>query len=117
MSRVASRVVINMAVLLKGGRVIDPANEVDQEPLDVLIQRGTVAEVGVNLRLPEGGQVFDATNSIVCPGLIDMHVHCFSGGTALGIDPDKWSLKRGVTTVVDAGSAGTKTIILSQLNY
>ena len=99
------------AILLKGGHVVDPANEVDKEPLDVLLQGGKIAEIGENLQVPPGSQVFDATDSIVCPGLIDMHVHCFPGGTVIGIDPDKWSLKRGVTTVVDAGSAGALRMI------
>ena len=93
-------------LLLQGGRVIDPANGIDKEPLDVLLQGGKVVEVGENLQFPQEGQVFDATNSIVCPGLIDMHTHSFPGGTVLGVDPDEWSLKRGVTTVVDAGSTG-----------
>ena len=93
-------------VLLKGGQVIDPANEVNRVPLDVLLEGKKVIKVGEDIQLPEGGQVFDATGCLVCPGLIDVHVHCFPGGTLLGVDPDEWCLKRGVTTVVDAGSTG-----------
>ena len=93
-------------ILLKGGRVIDPANEVNREPFDVLLDGKKVIKVGEDIQLPEGGQVFDATGCLVCPGLIDVHVHCFPGGTLLGVDPDEWCLKRGVTTVVDAGSTG-----------
>lgn len=101
-----------MAYLLKGGRVIDPANSINEEPLDVLIEKGKITKVGKDLQeLPLDCQVVDISGCIVCPGLIDMHVHCFPGGTLLGIDPDRWSLVRGVTTVVDAGSAGTHILL------
>ena len=93
--------------LLKGGRVIDPANGIDKEPLDVLMQGSKIICVGEDLQCPSSGcQLVNVANCIVCPGLIDMHVHCFPGGTILGVDPDKWALQRGVTSVVDAGSAG-----------
>lgn len=51
---------------------------------------------------------FDASGCIVCPGLIDIHVHCYPLKTSLGIDPDTHCLPRGVTTVIDAGSAGMR---------
>ena len=95
-----------MAVLLRGGHVIDPSNELNKNPCDVLIDGDRIIKVGEDLPLPEGAQSFDASGCLVCPGLVDMHVHCFPGGTLLGVDPDEWCLKRGVTTVVDAGSAG-----------
>ena len=44
------------------------------------------------------------------PGLIDLHVHAFWGGTHLGIEPDPISIARGVTTALDAGSAGARNI-------
>lgn len=94
-------------LLLRGGHVIDPANEIDKEPYDVLLAGNKVLDVGEDIQLLGGGQVFDASGCLVCPGLVDLHVHCFPGGTLLGVDPDEWCLKRGVTTVVDAGSAGT----------
>lgn len=96
-------------ILLKGGRVIDPANHLDKEPCDVLLDGKVVIEVGEHLQVPdEGCQVFNACGCLVCPGLVDLHVHCFPGGSVLGVDPDEWCLKRGVTTVVDAGSSGRK---------
>lgn len=100
-------------LLLKGGHVVDPANEIDKEPFDVLLDGNKVIKLGEDLQLPEGGEIFDATGCLVCPGLIDLHVHCFPGGTLLGVDPDEWCLKRGVTTVVDAGSAGKQCIKLT----
>lgn len=105
-----------MSVLLKGGHVVDPANNVNREPFDVLLDGKKVIEVGEDIQVPEGCQVFDASGYLVCPGLIDLHVHCFPGSTLLGVDPDEWCLKRGVTTVVDAGSAGER-IKGSQTSY
>jgi dihydroorotase len=63
-----------MNMLLKGGRVVDPANQIDGVR-DVLIQDGKIAKVGVNLSA-DGVDVFDVPRDvIVVPGLIDMHVH------------------------------------------
>lgn len=95
-----------MSVLLKGGHVIDPANQLDKEPCDVLLEGEVVVRVSEDIQPPEGCQVFNASGYLVCPGLVDCHVHCFPGGSMLGVDPDEWCVQRGVTTVVDAGSAG-----------
>jgi dihydroorotase len=62
-----------MAVLIKNGRVIDPASPTDLIA-DVLAIEGAVAAVGPGLSYP-GAEVFDATGMIVAPGFIDMHVH------------------------------------------
>jgi len=60
-------------LLLRGGRVIDPAQGLD-EPLDVLINEDTVAEVGPKLS-SRGAQVVEAKGLVVCPGFIDIHTH------------------------------------------
>ncbi len=65
---------IPRAILLRGGRVIDPSESVDQQ-LDLLIADGFIARVGVGLEAPEGALVVDADGLIVVPGLIDVHVH------------------------------------------
>ncbi|MCI6098793.1 MAG: dihydroorotase [Selenomonadaceae bacterium] len=62
-----------MKTLIKGGRVIDPANKIDKIA-DVLVEDGRIAAVGENLP-SEGAEVFEAEGKIVSPGLIDMHVH------------------------------------------
>jgi dihydroorotase len=62
------------ALLLTGGRVVDPANHLDAA-MDVLISDGKISAVGNNLSAPKGTGHFDATGKIVCPGLIDLHVH------------------------------------------
>jgi len=45
----------------------------------------------------------------VTPGLIDLHTHVYAGVAPLGVEADPHCLARGVTTAVDAGSAGTAT--------
>ena len=62
------------ALLLTGGQVVDPANHFDS-PADVLIIDGKISAVGKNLSTPKGIEHFDASGKIVCPGLIDLHVH------------------------------------------
>jgi dihydroorotase len=57
----------------------------------------------------DADRVIDATGLVVTPGLCDLHAHVWTGVASLGIDADSHSLARGVTTVVDAGSAGANT--------
>jgi dihydroorotase len=90
--------------LLKGGRVIDPAGRKDAQ-LDIRVRAGKVEAIGVNLD-PNGATVIDVKDKIVTPGLIDVHLHLMKGLGAFGVDPDIFGVGSGVTTVVDAGSAG-----------
>src|SRR5262249_35906223 len=61
---------------LTGGRVIDPANRLDA-PADVLIREGKIAAVGLGATRQAGPETqrLDVTGLVVCPGLIDIHVH------------------------------------------
>ncbi len=63
-----------MNLLIKGGRVIDPSQNIDGN-LDVLVENGLVKEIGRELAAPTGVKSLDATGKYVVPGLIDMHVH------------------------------------------
>ena len=64
-----------MNVVIKNGRVIDPANNVD-ENLDILVSEGKIAKLGKPGSVSgNGAQVVDAAGKLVVPGLIDMHVH------------------------------------------
>jgi dihydroorotase len=89
-------------LVLKGGRVIDPANGLDAQA-DVAFTGGRVAAVGWGLT---GRQVQDVSGLIVTPGLIDLHTHVYWGGTSLGVEADAYSRQSAVTTVADTGSAG-----------
>ena len=91
-----------MDLVLKGARVIDPANGLDAE-CDIGFAEGRVAQVGTELR---GTQERELKGHIVCPGLIDLHTHVYWGGTSLGIDAEAFCRTCGVTTAVDTGSAG-----------
>ncbi|MEW6106174.1 MAG: amidohydrolase family protein, partial [Bacillota bacterium] len=62
-----------MRLLLKGGRVVDPQNGLD-ETMDVLIKEGKVVAVDTAIGA-EDARVLDVRGKVVLPGLIDMHVH------------------------------------------
>jgi dihydroorotase len=92
-------------LLLKGGRVIDPAQGLDAV-MDVAFAAGKVAAVGRALEAGSRTDVRDLAGLIVAPGLIDLHTHVYWGGTSLGIDAEEFCRTSGVTTAVDTGSAG-----------
>ncbi|MGE5304995.1 MAG: amidohydrolase/deacetylase family metallohydrolase [Alphaproteobacteria bacterium] len=90
--------------ILKGGRLIDPASGRDGF-FDVRVRNGIIDEIESNMAA-EGAVVIDVKDQIVTPGLIDVHLHLMKGLGAFGVDPDIFGVGSGVTTVVDAGSAG-----------
>ena len=124
-------------MLLKGGHVIDPKNNVDQE-MDVAIDEGKIALVAENIDPSSAEKVVEANGFYVVPGLIDMHSHNFHGtepdaylsNSFTALPPDGFTFRAGVTTVVDVGGAGwrnfttfkeqtidrSKTRVLSFLN-
>jgi dihydroorotase len=91
-------------LILKGGRVIDPANG-RGEVADIGFEDGRVAAIGAGLPL-RGSETIDAQGLLVVPGLIDLHTHVYWGGTSLGVDAGIVAERAGTTTFVDAGSAG-----------
>jgi len=95
-------------MLIRGGTVVDPSQGL-HALRDVRLADGRVAEIGDGLAPRSGEEVVDARGRLVVPGLIDLHVHVFWGGSHYGIDPDPHCLATGTTTVVDAGSAGALT--------
>lgn len=110
-------------LLLKGGHVIDPANHMD-EVRDVAVFQGKIAAVEKNIPAEQAGKVVDVSNLYVTPGLVDIHYHIGHGGAPLdwftpearihalplGIPADL-ALQSGVTTIVDAGTAGAETFL------
>ncbi len=92
-------------LILKGGRVIDPAQGLDQIA-DVAFAGGRVAAIDVNIADSNGADVRDVSGRIVTPGFIDLHTHVYWGGTSLGVDATDAARQSGVTTLIDAGSAG-----------
>jgi dihydroorotase len=92
-------------LLLRGGRVIDPSQKLDAVT-DVAFSQGKVARIGPGLNADANTDVRDASGAFVTPGLIDLHTHVYWGGMSLGIDAEDFCRRSGVTTAVDAGSAG-----------
>lgn len=103
-------------IVIKGGHLVDPKNNIDGI-MDIAISDGKVAAIAKNIDPKEGKQVVDASGLYVTPGLIDIHAHLFQGTNPdqqymngpSAITPDGFTLRVGVTTIVDAGCAGWRT--------
>jgi dihydroorotase len=99
-------------IVLKGGHVIDPRNQIDAV-MDVAIADGKIAAVRPDINPAEARTVADVSGLYVTPGLIDNHVHVFAT-TGMkdawagdnSVLPDGFSFRSGVTTMVDVGSSG-----------
>ena len=99
-------------LLLKNGHVIDPANNINAR-LDVAVADGKIVKVAPNIATDHVKKIVDVTGLYVCPGFIDIHSHVFVGSKPdtfadgiLSLSPDDFTFRAGVTTVVDAGTAG-----------
>ena len=89
-------------LVLKGGRVVDPSQGIDKVT-DIAFSGGKVAAIGDGLT---GKDTRNVAGKIVSPGLIDLHTHVYWGGTSLGVEAELVARSGGVTTFIDAGSAG-----------
>ncbi|WP_426124314.1 amidohydrolase/deacetylase family metallohydrolase [Pararhizobium sp. PWRC1-1] len=75
--------------------------------IDILINAdGRIAETGPSLAVSADVQRVDGKGAWISPGWIDLHVHIWHGGTDISLRPSECGAERGVTTLVDAGSAG-----------
>jgi dihydroorotase len=94
-------------LVLKGGRVIDPAQGLDGIH-DVAVADGKIAAVAPDLA--GSGTVIDVRGALVLPGLIDTHAHVFRHVTGrFGLDADLVGVSSGVTTLVDQGGPSLMT--------
>jgi dihydroorotase len=104
-------------ILITGGRVIDPKNNMDVIA-DVAIKTGKIVKVSSGLNPAEAKQVVNAKGLIVTPGLIDIHGHVFHGTQEdhylsdglSALPPDGFTFRAGVTTIVDCGGAGWRNL-------
>src|SRR5262245_12775947 len=95
-------------LVLKGGTVVDPSAGLDGRH-DVAIENGKIARIATDIAVAEATRTIDVAGKIVTPGLIDLHAHVFEGLSRTGVNPDLAGVYSGVTTIVDAGSAGAAT--------
>src|SRR5216684_4259622 len=95
-------------LLLKGGTVVDPSTGLDGA-YDIAVRGGMIARIAKDIPSAEATQTIEVAGKIVTPGLIDLHAHVFEGVNRNGVNPDLGGVRAGVTTIVDAGSAGAAT--------
>ena len=95
-----------MSVLIRGGRLVDPANSIDGVH-DLLLEDGKVSKLGATLAAPQGAAVIEAAGKLVCPGLIDIHVHLREPG---------YEYKETVATGTRAAAAGGFTAVCCMAN-
>ena len=93
--------------LVRNGDVYDGTGSPPRR-VDLRVANGQIQKIGPNLAA-DGEEVIDAEGLIVAPGLIDLHVHVFSGIGLYSIDPFEAGLRTGVTTMLDTGTAGALT--------
>jgi dihydroorotase len=106
----------NFSIVIKGGQVIDPKNNINAV-MDLAISDGKVVQIGKNIDSRQAAQVVHAKGMIVTPGLIDIHGHVFHGTKEdhylsdglSALPPDGFTIRNGVTTIVDAGGAGWRS--------
>lgn len=101
-------------ILLKGGHVIDPKNNIDAK-MDVAIVADKIFRVAENIPSASAKKTVDVSGLYVTPGIVDMHVHVFQGtdknstsvaNSSRSQQADAFSFRAGVTTMVDAGTSG-----------
>jgi dihydroorotase len=93
-------------LLIQGGHVIDPSQDLNGRH-DVVVRHGRIAAIlAAGTNRDTSLQVVNVGGRFIVPGLIDFHVHVFPGVSHFGIEPDPTCLSRGVTTVLDFGTAG-----------
>jgi dihydroorotase len=94
-----------MDLSLRGGTVFDPASG-KHGKFDVGIKNGRICAVQASIAADAAQETVDVTGKTLVPGLIGIHTHVYHGGTLLGVNSDSLALQFGVTTFIDAGSAG-----------
>jgi dihydroorotase len=92
-------------IVIRGGEVIDPSQGLCKM-CDVAVTGDRIAAVEESIDTSGVHQVIDARGQLVVPGLIDLHVHVYPHAP-LGLDPDPLCPAGGVTTLLDAGTAGS----------
>jgi len=80
-------------LLIRGGTLIDPSQSI-HDKRDVAVADGKIAAIGKNLDTAQANEVIEASDKLVTPGLIDLHVHVFAGISHYGIEVDQSCLAK-----------------------
>lgn len=95
-------------LMLKNGTVVDPST--GREGIrDIAVEGAVIARIAPDIPSAAAARTIEVAGKIVTPGLIDLHAHVFEGFNRTGVHPDQGGVYAGVTTIVDAGSAGSAT--------
>lgn len=92
-------------IVIQDGRVIDPSQDLDSI-CSIAVKNQRIVAVGPHIDPSAGRSLVDARGMIVTPGLIDLHVHVYTH-SPFGVDADQLCPAGGVTTMLDAGTAGS----------
>jgi dihydroorotase len=97
-------------LILQGGRVIDPAQELDGL-FDVAVRDGRITTVATDIPTTDATEVIDVSGKLVLPGMIDTHAHVYQHVTgAFGLNADMVGVHSGVTALVDQGGPSCMTL-------
>ena len=96
-------------LVVAGGDVIDPSCGF-RGSAEIGITNGRIVAFAPSLPPHESERRVDAGDKLICPGLIDLHVHVYEWVTNFGLHPDEAGVHSGATTIVDQGSAGAWTV-------
>ena len=101
---------MNYDLLLRGGRVIDPALNLNGIH-DVAVKDGRIAAVLPSITPASARETIDVSGKLVLPGLIDTHAHVFEYVTGrFGLEADMCGIRSGVTTLIDQGGPSCMTL-------
>lgn len=96
-------------VLFRNVRPVSIPDAADDSPIDILIDdNGRIASSDAFETLPSGAKAVECNGAFVSPGWMDLHAHIYHGVTDSSVRPSDCGLSHGVTTIVDAGSAGER---------
>jgi len=99
---------VRFDLVIRGGEVFDP-DSTRVEAADIAVSHGRIAAVDREIPVSSAFRSIDASGLLVTPGWIDLHSHVYRGVTYWGVDAGRLGALTGVTTFVDAGSAGALT--------
>jgi dihydroorotase len=101
-------------LVLREGRVVDPASQLDAVA-DVVVAEGRIVAIGRDAALAHpDATVVDCRDRLVTPGLIDLHAHVFPGLGDFCVEPDRAGVTTAVPVVVDGGTSGVATFGLAR---